>query len=164
MEADLHAREVDHRKALLQLASAKLLDRQLELAMDRHRTLEIIVAHVREKDHTAIDEDRQAGDGAQRLPLRQTVPRHARVDRVAAIAGAGQAGFAPGRRAAVRRAMGIDQSDLMPELLEVMRGPGAEHPGADHDDALAPSRLCHCLGSTCQNGSAARPGEERAAR
>ena len=66
--------------------------------------------------------------------------RHARVDRVAAVAGAGQARFAARRGAAVRRAVGVDQGHPVAGAEQMVRGPGAEHAGADHGDMGSWSR------------------------
>ena len=89
--------------------------------------------------------------------------RHARVDLVLAIGGAGEAGFAARRGAAVGRALCVDQRHSVTLLLQMMRGPGAEHARADDCDMLL-----HCalvgLRERWRNGSAARSEEERAAR
>ena len=42
------------------------------------------------------------------------------------------------------RAIGVDQGDAMPLLLEVMRGPCAEDARTDYRDSFAVSILCDC--------------------
>ena len=95
-QADLDPREVDHREAALQLGPAHPLDRKPKLLVHFDAAAEVIVFHGAEEDDAARDQNWQSGNGAERLPLRKAVGRKARVNRVSAVAGSRQAGFATG--------------------------------------------------------------------
>jgi hypothetical protein len=61
------------------------------------------------------------------------------------------------------RAPGIYERHLVPSPKQVNRGPGTENPRADDGDAFARTLCRHSL-APGQNGCAARPTKERAAR
>ena len=148
----------------LAISPCQHVGRQPQLSVRGDAVVDVGLLGREEEQDAALDQDRQARDGAQRLPLGQRIRRHARVDRVLAVGRTREAGFAAGRGAAVRRPPRVDQSDL--------DGPAAAGGARSRRRTRrrrSPRHVSSCLVSSAsplagRNGSAARPDEERAAR
>ena len=151
VDAKFDSVEVDRREALGHFCLRQHLGRQAGLLVRGDRIADVRFLLAEEEQDAARMKDRQARGGAQRLPFRQRIPRHARVDRIPPISRADQPGLSPGRGAAVRGPVRVDQRHAMARALEMRRGPGAEHAGADDGNLLAHA--------SAPNGSSSRGGQ-----
>ena len=88
VKADPDPVEVDHRKALGHFGLRQHVGSQTEFLVRRDAVVDVRLFGRKEEQDAALDQDRQAGDCAQRLPLPERFHRHARVDRVPAVGGA----------------------------------------------------------------------------
>ena len=134
--------EVDHRKAPRHFGLRQELGRKAELPVRGDAVVQERLLGREEEQDAGGNEDRQARRSRSAPSIAAAMSqRHPGVDRVLAVGGAGQAGFAARRGAAVRRATSVDQRDTMAGAKQMMRGPGAEHARADHGDMSFMARL-----------------------
>ncbi len=126
--------EVDHRVAPSHVGGRQFLGREAQSPRHGERVGEIGIARGGEEQDAGLVEDRQARGQAELFPLGEAVGRHAGVDFVLAVGGAGHPRFAARTSTAMRRAMRLDQRYLMPRREQMMRGPRPEHARADHRD------------------------------
>ncbi len=85
----------------------------------QYRNVDALQGHRRDRpdeqrgQHAVLGEDRHPSGGVERLPLDQAVERHAGVDGILAISGAGHPRFTARTGAAMRRSVGLDQCHAM---------------------------------------------------